>query len=96
MEFWNCTYREASLYVQSFLLEKKETYKTMVGLLDMFGDKLLIGDITRGFFNSKPEHISLVEQLFPEELNKQSPQDMARRLRSWKGNVKTKGENDGG
>lgn len=96
-EFWNCTYREANLYVQSFFIEKKESYKLAVGLLDILGEKLLLGDVTRGFFSQQPKHISLIQELFPEEVEqRQDPRDMARRLRSWNDNVVKKGDDNGG
>lgn len=43
-EFWNCTYREVSLYVQSFYKQQEYEFKNQISLLEALSDKILVAN----------------------------------------------------
>ncbi len=87
-EFWNCTYREAYVFVNSNSLQREEDYKKNIILFDALGEKI-INVIGR----KRPKNVSLVREtfknLFKEELkvsssHQQTPEEQIRILRSMK------------
>ena len=86
-EFWNCTYRELSTFVNSNSLQREEQYKQEIILFDALGDKII--DVIG---RTRPRNISLVrntfKNLFEEELqpstHQQTIEEQIRILRSMK------------
>lgn len=69
-EFWDCTYRDASLFVQSFFRKEVDDFKRQIVLYENFGNKIL----NAGMTSNNPRNVSLIEEvyddLFEEELLK--------------------------
>lgn len=83
-EFWNCTYREAKLYVQSFFNQKNNEIKAQIQLLDALSDKLLTSNPQ---IVKKPKYNRLTDifkKLFKEELKEQSIDEQIEIMRGWK------------
>lgn len=84
-EFWNCTYRELTEYVNSNTLQSEQILKENVILCDALCDKLI--DV---FAKKRPKRKSLVrdtfKNLFKKELepHQQTPEEQIRILRSMK------------
>jgi len=71
-EFWDSTYREAKLYVESRSLQLEHELKDNIQLIENFGNKL----ISAGMTSKNPKNINLIKEvykdLFKEELARQS------------------------
>ena len=71
-EFWDSTYEEAKLYVESRSFQCEFEIKQQVQLMNNLGDKL----ISAGLTSKKPKNIDLIKEiykdLFKEELEKES------------------------
>lgn len=84
-EFWNCTYRELYVFVNSNSLQREEDTKQEIILLDALGEKII--DVIA---KKHPKHISLVrntfKSLFKEitEPHQQTSEEQIRILRSMK------------
>lgn len=84
-EFWNCTYEEALLYVNSNTLQRETEKKDNIVLLEQYGNKII-----EAFNWKKPKNRNLIKdifkELFEEELNSQnnmSVEEMQRNMRKW-------------
>lgn len=84
-EFWNCTYEEALLYVNSNTLQRETEKKDNIVLLEQYGNKII-----EAFSWKKPKNRSLIKdifkELFEEELNshnEMSVEEMIRNARKW-------------
>lgn len=84
-EFWNCTYKEAYVFVKSNSLQRENDYKKDIILFDSLGNKIL------GALASKhPKNIDLIrttfKELFKEELtpHNQTIEEQIKILRSMK------------
>lgn len=84
-EFWNCTYIEALLYVDSNSLQRENNKKDNIVLLEQYGNKII-----EAFSWKKPKNRSLIKdifkELFEEELNyrnEMSVEEMQRNMRKW-------------
>lgn len=84
-EFWNCTYIEALLYVDSNSLQRENNKKDNIVLLEQYGNKII-----EAFSWKKPKNRSLIKdifkELFEEELNSRnemSVEEMQRNMRKW-------------
>ena len=82
-EFWNSTYREINIYVQSNLCHTIDDYKQEINLQEAVTDKMIMAD---AMSNRRPKIIPLhktFEKLFPEnkEEKTQSSQEIAKRMR---------------
>lgn len=84
-EFWDCTYREAKLYVQSFFEQKNDEIKVQIQLMDALSDKLLSSNPQ---VVKKPKYKKLTEvfeKLFKKEQKvEQSLEEQISILRGWK------------
>lgn len=84
-EFWDCTYREAYMFVKSNSLQKEIDYKKNIVLLDSLGEKILSALASR-----HPKRVDLVrtifKDLFKEELtpHNQTIEEQIKILRSMK------------
>lgn len=71
-EFWDSTYREAVLYVESRSLQYEQDVKARILLAENLGNKM----IGSGMTAKNPKNINLVKdiyhELFKEELARQS------------------------
>lgn len=87
-EFWNCTYREVRLFVESQIKAEERQKKNIISIANNFGDKLIAG-----LNMAKPKRINLIydvyDELFAEEIeeernknNNQSIAEMVRNLRA--------------
>lgn len=69
-EFWDCTYREARLFVESRSHEIELEMKNSIMLAENLGNKI----ISASLVNKKPKNINLIKEiysdLFKEELSK--------------------------
>lgn len=86
-EFWNATYREAKMFVESRALYLKNRNKEIITIADAFGNKII-----KALSWKNPKNRSLIKDvfkdMFSEELepNKiQTPEEQIRILRSMKG-----------
>ncbi len=70
-EFWDCTYREAKLYVQSLSLQREENYKRLIVLFENSIDKLIAGDVMR----KHPKRISLIRDIYKEHFSSELKQE---------------------
>lgn len=82
-EFWNCTYRETLLFVNSNSLQREEDIKQQIILLEQYGNKII-----QAFNFKRPKNKSLIKDifkdLFEEELNPyQSIEEQIRNMRNW-------------
>lgn len=70
-EFWNCTYREARLFVESRSYQLELELKNNIMLAENLGNKM----ISASMINKKPKNINLIKEIysdfFVEELRKQ-------------------------
>ena len=70
-EFWDCTYREAKLFVESRSSQKELEIKNNIMLAENLGNKL----ISASMVSKKPKNINLIKDVysdfFKEELEKQ-------------------------
>lgn len=70
-EFWNSTYREVLLYVESCSFQYEQDLKSKILLAENLGNKLIGSSMTA----KNPKNINLVKEiysdLFKEELEKQ-------------------------
>lgn len=67
-DFWNCTYREASLFVKSYTKAKEAEMKNQVILFERMTDKL----IKVGMSAKKPKYTRIIDDykdLFKEEFD---------------------------
>lgn len=71
-EFWDSTYEEAKLYVESRSFQCEFEIKQQVQLMNNLGDKL----ISAGLTSKNPKNVDLIKEvykdLFKEELEKES------------------------
>lgn len=71
-EFWDSTYREAKLYVESRSLQLEQEYKNDIQLVENLGNKL----IGAGMTSKNPKNTNLIKEvykdLFKKELARQS------------------------
>lgn len=71
-EFWQSTYREVVLFVESKVAQYEFELKQQIRLADNLGNKL----ISASMIAKKPKNINLIKEiyfdLFKEELEKQS------------------------
>lgn len=71
-EFWDSTYREVALYVESCSLQYEQEVKTRIQLAENLGNKL----ISSGMTAKNPKNVNLVKEiykdLFKEELAEMS------------------------
>lgn len=71
-EFWDSTYEEAKLYVESRSFQCEFEIKQQVQLMNNLGDKL----IGAGLTSKNPKNVDLIKEvykdLFKEELEKES------------------------
>ena len=71
-EFWDSTYKEVKLYVESRSLQLRREYKNDIQLVENLGNKL----ISAGMTSKNPKNINLIKEiyrdLFKEELERQS------------------------
>lgn len=84
-EFWNCTYRDINLYVQSFFELKEEDLKIQIQLLDALSDKLLMSNpqVTK-----KPKFKKLTEvfkKLFEKDNEDTQNQNLEEQIRILRG-----------
>lgn len=90
-EYWNSTYREINLYTQSNLSRSMDEFKQEIQLQEAVTNKIIMAD---AMSNRRPKIVSLhktFEKLFPEkEETKQTPEEIARRMRAVMKNEKTK------
>lgn len=83
-EFWNCTYKEAKLYVDSNSLQRENEYKKQIILFEKFGNKLI-----NGLSYRKPKNHNIItedfKKLFEKELEPQaqSVEEQIEAMRSW-------------
>ena len=61
-EFWDSTYREVALYVESRSLQYEQEVKTRIQLTENLGNKL----ISSGMTAKNPKNINLVKDIYPE------------------------------
>lgn len=84
-EFWDCTYREIRLYVQSFLLQKKEEMLWQAELMEGLSDKLLFSNPNIVKHPKKIRILDTFKEMFKDMLKKDDQQDyeaMIRNMRS--------------
>ncbi|MCI9434781.1 MAG: hypothetical protein HFI86_05895 [Bacilli bacterium] len=71
-EFWDSTYREVALYVESRSFQYEQEEKSQILLAENLGNKL----IGSGMTAKKPKNINLIKDIYPEffekELTKQN------------------------
>lgn len=71
-QFWDSTYREVALYVESRSLQYEQEVKARILLAENFGNKL----ISSGMTAKNPKNLNLIKEiysdLFKEELEEQS------------------------
>lgn len=71
-EFWDSTYREVALYVESRSLQYEQDIKARILLAENLGNKM----IGSGMTAKNPKNINLVKDIYPElfkeELARQS------------------------
>lgn len=71
-EFWDSTYREVKLFVESRSLQLEQEYKNDIQLVENLGNKL----IGAGMTSKNPKNVNLIKEvykdLFKEELARQS------------------------
>lgn len=81
-EFWNSTYREINLYIQSNLSYNMDMFRQEIRLQEAVSNKLIMAD---SMSNKKPKIIQLEKvfsNLFPQRQQKQqSPKEVAKRMR---------------
>ena len=72
LEFWDSTYREVCLYVESLSLHEEQTLKANIMLLENLGNKL----INASMVAKNPKNTNLIRDIYPdlfkEELERQS------------------------
>lgn len=61
-EFGNCSYREASLFANSYKKRKETDLKEQIFLFDKATDKM----IKMNAFSKKPEYIGLVKDIYKD------------------------------
>jgi|GEM_PF-3526166 len=86
-EFWNCTYREANLYVQSFFELKEDNLKIEIQLLDALSDKLLMSDpqiVKKPVFKKLIKVFGKLFEKDVENTETQSLEEIVRNLRGMK------------
>lgn len=81
-EFWNSTYREINIYIQSNLAHNMDIFRQEIRLQEVVTNKIIMAD---AMSNKKPKIIQLEKifaNLFPEkEQKQQSPKEVAKRMR---------------
>lgn len=79
-EFWNSTYREVNLYVQTHLVKIVDDLKREINLQEAVTNKLIRADS----MSKRPKIILIREnykELFKEEQQTMSPEEIKRRMR---------------
>ncbi|MCI8384223.1 MAG: hypothetical protein HFJ33_05110 [Clostridia bacterium] len=80
-EFWNSTYREINIFVQTHLVKVVDDLKREINLQEVVTNKLIRADS----MNKKPKVIPIrdsYKNLFKEEENKiMSPREIKKRMR---------------
>ena len=66
-EFWDSTYREVKLYVESRSFQYEQDKKSQILLAENLGNKL----IGSGMTAKKPKNINLVKEIYPELFEKE-------------------------
>lgn len=66
-EFWDSTYREVALYVESRSFQYEQDVKSQILLAENLGNKL----IGSGMTAKKPKNINLVKDIYPELFEKE-------------------------
>lgn len=61
-EFWDSTYREVALYVESRSLQYEQEIKTQIQLAENLGNKM----ISSGMTAKNPKNINLVKEVYPD------------------------------
>lgn len=81
-EFWNSTYRELNLFIQSNLCHIMDEFRQDIRLYEAATDKIIMAD---AMSNRRPKIIPLqktFEKLFPKRQEKnQSPEEITRKMR---------------
>ncbi len=83
-EFWNSTYREVTIFIQSNLCHTMDNFRQEIRLQEAVTDKLIMAD---AMSNKKPKIVPIqktFEKLFPkkEEQQIQSPEEITKRMRA--------------
>ena len=84
VEFWDCTYREQKLFVESNSLQRELEIKQQIILMEQYGNKII-----SAFNFKKPKNQSLIKdifkELFQEDINPktQSVEEQIRNMRNW-------------
>lgn len=79
-EFWNSTFREINIFIQSSLCRVMDDLRNNVKLQEAVTDKIIMAD---AMSNKNPKIKSLIKtykNLFQEE-KAQTPEEIARRMR---------------
>jgi hypothetical protein len=58
-EFWDCTYREARVFVESMSSQKQDEMKEQIILLEALGNKIVAAG-----FSKKPKQVNLIADTF--------------------------------
>lgn len=80
-EFWNSTYREINMYIQSNLSHSMDEFRQEIRLQEAVTNKLIMAD---AMSNRRPKIIPLYktfENLFPEEKANQTPREIVKAMR---------------
>ncbi len=79
-EFWNSTYREVNIYIQTHLVKIIDDLKREINLQEAVTNKLIKADSM-----SKKPKIELIrdnyKELFKEEKHEITPEEITRRMR---------------
>ncbi len=80
-EFWNARYSEINIYCQTHIVKVVDDLKREINLQEAVTNKLIRADS----MSRNPKIVSIrgsYKELFKEEQQPQSPEDIARRMRS--------------
>lgn len=82
-EFWNSTYRQINIFIQSNLCHVMDNFRQEIRLQEAVTDKIIMAD---AMSNRRPKIIPLqktFEGLFPKQEEKaQTPKEILRKMRS--------------
>ena len=79
-EFWNSTYREVNIYIQTHLVKIIDDLKREINLQESVTHKLIMADS----MNKRPKIILIrdnYKELFKEESKTISPEEITRKMR---------------